>query len=145
LDGGDVIPGFEQTGLSARVQPGHSTAEQLHMQGTFLEVEQVQIGDFQFVARGRLERLAEIDHARVVNIKAGNGKLCLRSLRLFLETDYAAIAVELHHAVAFRIAHLVAENARAVFDRERFPEKIEFPVKDVIAENEAGPGIADKL
>ena len=55
------------------------------------------------------------------------------------------VRAELHHAVAFRIAHLVAENTGALFDLERLPEKIELPVKDIVAEEQRRAAIADEI
>ena len=40
---------------------------------------------------------------------------------------------------------MVTKNACTILDRERLSEKIEFPVKDVVAENQTRPRIADKL
>src|SRR2546428_3311466 len=41
FDRGDVIAGFEQTGLRSGVEPGHAAAEQLHLQLVFPEVKQI--------------------------------------------------------------------------------------------------------
>ena len=66
-------------------------------------------------------------------------------LRFFLEADRAAILAELDHAVALRIAHLITENAGALFERERFAKEIEFPVEDVVAQNQRRAGTTDKI
>ena len=66
-------------------------------------------------------------------------------LRLFLETDCAPVRTELHHAVALGIAHLITENAGAVFDRERLAIEIEFPVENVVAQDERRAGVAEEI
>src|SRR5947207_12714924 len=71
--------------------------------------------------------------------------MCLRMLRFFFEADRATISVKLDHAVTPRVAHLITENARTAFNGERFAEEIEFPVKDVVAQDQTSTGIADKF
>src|ERR1700674_2844320 len=53
LDRRDVITRLEQARLRAGVEPRHSAAEQSHVQLVALEVERVEVGDLQFVARRR--------------------------------------------------------------------------------------------
>src|SRR2546430_4399493 len=57
-------------------------------------------------------------------------------VRFFLETDRLALGVEFDHAIALRVAHLIAENACAALDGESVPVEIEFSVKNVIAQDE---------
>src|SRR5882724_864322 len=71
--------------------------------------------------------------------------MCFRMLRFFFETDRATIAVELDHTITFRVAHLITENACSALDRERFTEKIKFPVEDVVAQNQARAGVANEF
>src|SRR5438876_10622109 len=66
-------------------------------------------------------------------------------LRFLFKADCFAALVEFHDSVALRIADLITENACAALDRERFTEKIEFPVKDVVAQNQAGAGVANEF
>src|SRR2546421_200892 len=56
--------------------------------------------------------------------------------RVFLEAQGPSVRAEFHHAVAFRITHLVSENAGAALERQRFPKEIEIPVENVVAEDE---------
>src|SRR5437763_12036720 len=41
FDRGDVVAGFEQTGLCSSIEPGHPSTEQLHMQLILFEIEQI--------------------------------------------------------------------------------------------------------
>src|SRR6266513_5746895 len=65
-------------------------------------------------------------------------------LRFFLETDRLALGIEFNHAVALRVAHLISENARAALDGESVPVEIEFPVKNVIAQDKRRPRVANE-
>ena len=62
--------------------------------------------------------------------------MAFRFLRFFLQADDAAVGTKLHHAVTLGIAHLIAENAGAVFEREGFAKEIELPVEDVVAQDQ---------
>src|ERR1700682_5270160 len=100
FDRGDVIAGFEQTGLRSSIEPGHAAAKQLHMQLVLFEIEQIQIGDLELAARRWTQRLAKIDNLRVVNVKTRHRKVASRFLRLFFETDCFAALVEFYDSVA---------------------------------------------
>src|SRR5437762_6720940 len=71
--------------------------------------------------------------------------MALRLLRFFFEADCFAIGVEFDNAITFRVAHLIAKNARAAFDGERVPVEIEFSIKNVIAKNERCARVTDKF
>src|SRR5882724_11664033 len=71
--------------------------------------------------------------------------MTFRLFRLFLETDCLALSVKFDHPVALWIAHLISENARAALDGESVPVEIEFPVKNVIAQNEGRSGVANEF
>src|SRR5207302_245867 len=93
----------------------------------------------------RFQTFAKIDNLRVVSVKARDREMGLRLFRFFFEADDATVAIELDYAVALRVAHLIPENARALFDGERFAKEIEFSVKDVVAQNQARTRVADKF
>src|SRR6266571_2724760 len=105
------------------------------MQLFLLQVEQIQIGDFEFAARGRAQCLTKIDNALVINIKARHREVTLGLFRFFLETDCLAVGVEFDHAVTLWVADLISENAGPSLDGESIPIKIEFPVENVVAQN----------
>src|SRR5947209_3000607 len=69
----------------------------------------------------------------------------LRPFRFFFETDRASIWSEFDHAVPFRVAHLVSEDAGAVFKTESIPKEIELTVKDVVSQDETGARVANEL
>ena len=145
FDRGDVVARLEQRRGRAGIEPGHAAAEQFHVQLAALEVAKIEIGDLQLFARGRLQTARKIDSLLVINVKTGHGEMALRLFRFFLDADCFAIGAELDHAVTLRVAHLISENARAPFECERFAVEVEFPVKDVVAENERRAGVADEL
>src|SRR5947207_11590802 len=88
--------------------------------------------------------MAKIDHALVINIKSRHREVTFWLLRFFLETDRLALGIEFNHAVALRVAHLISENARAALDGESIPVEIEFPVKNVIAQDKRRPRVANE-
>src|SRR4030095_1623857 len=71
--------------------------------------------------------------------------MTLRLLRFFLQTNCLALSVELHHAVALRVADLISKNASSVLDGQSVPVKIEFPVENVVAQNERHTGGAEEF
>src|SRR5947208_3274519 len=138
LDGGDVVAGLEQACLRAGIEPGHAAGEQLHVQLVSIEIHLVQIRDLQLAARRWFQLTAEIDHPLVINVEPRDREVTLRMRWLLFETDSFPVGTEFNHAVAFRIAHLITEDVCAFLMRERRTIEIEFPVEDVVAENERG-------
>src|SRR5690606_39355121 len=59
----------------------------------------------------------EVAGAAIVEIQPRDGVVRTRVLGLFFQADDLALAVELGHAVALRIADPVAEHRRAVVTR----------------------------
>src|SRR6266704_2216349 len=115
------------------------------MQLFLLQVEQIQIGDFEFAACGRAQCSTKIDNALVINIKARHREVTLGLFRFFLETDRLAVGVEFDHSVTLWVADLISETAGPSFNGESVPIKIEFPVENIVAENKRRARIADKF
>ena len=80
------------------------------MQIASLKIKAIEVGDFQFAARGGLEIRSNLDYRSVVEIDAGDGELRLGLLRLFLNADSAAVRAELYDAIALRVLDLVGED-----------------------------------
>ena len=51
LDGGDVIAGLKERRCGSGIKPRHTAAEEFHVQLVPLQIQQIQIGNFQFAAR----------------------------------------------------------------------------------------------
>ncbi len=73
LDRLDVETGFHQRLMRARIEPGHASAHDHHFQLAALEVRLVHVGDFQFAAGARPQRLRDPNHLVVVKIEPGYG------------------------------------------------------------------------
>ena len=84
LDDGDELAGFKEGVVRAGVESGGAAAEDFDVEVAALEVEPVEIGDFEFAAFGRLEAAGESDDIGVVEIDAGDGVVGLRIGGLFL-------------------------------------------------------------
>src|SRR4029453_3042457 len=106
---------------------------------------EIDVGDLKLATGAGLQVAADLDDLAVIDIKAGDRVGTLWMLGLFLETKHAATCIELDHAVALGIAHLVSEDARAIRQAQRFPKEIEVPVENVVAKNEADRRIIDEL
>src|SRR6266487_457754 len=145
LDGGDVIARLEQRSGSARVKPSHAAAEELHVQLVALEIKQIQLCDFEFATCRWPQRATKIDNLIVVNVKPGHSEMALRLPGFFFKANSFAFGIELNHAITFRVANLIAENARAALDSERVAIEIKFPVENIITENERCARVPDKL
>src|SRR5947209_18895551 len=119
LDGGNVIACLKQRRSGAGVEPRHAAAEQLHVQFIALKIKQIQVGDLEFAACRWAQRPAKIDDLIIVNVKPRHSERTFRLLGRFFEANGFAFRVELHHAIALRVADLIAENAYSWLDGGR--------------------------
>ncbi len=96
--------------MRAGIEPCHPAAHDLHLEFAGFKIEPVQVGDFQFAARGGLQSVRELHHIVVVEIETGDGEARLRLAGFLFNADRLAVAVELDHAIALRIVHRIGEN-----------------------------------
>src|SRR5438477_11394289 len=101
------------------------------MQLFLFKVNQIEIGDLQFAARGRPQLLAEFHNTIIVNIQPGNGEVTLGFFRLLLQADRATVGAEFHYSVALGIADTITKNAGSAVDGECFAIEVEFSIKYV--------------
>src|SRR3546814_9008954 len=72
LDGLDVVRCLQQRLVRARVEPRVAAAKLFEVQPALLEIAAVEVGDFQFAARRRLERGSEVAGTPVVEVQPGH-------------------------------------------------------------------------
>ncbi len=78
--------------MGAGVEPGDASAEDLGAELASFEVPAVDVGDFEFAARGWLERFGDADDLRVVEVDSGDGVARLWLGGLLFDGDGAALA-----------------------------------------------------
>ena len=145
LDGAHKLAGLVERLHGAGIEPGVASTESDHGERAVLEVHPVEVGDLELAARGGCDPLRALCHVARVEVEAGDGVGALRALRLLLDGDRAAVLVELHHAEALRVVHVVAEDGGEALPRVR-DGAAEVPAEavaeeDVVAEHE-GAGLA---
>lgn len=148
LDSGDVVTGFEETGLGTGIEPGHAAGEDADVELIAEEVLAIDVGDFEFASGAGLEMAADIDDLRIVDVEAGDGELAFGVGRFFFEGEGLASGGEFDDAVAFGIFDLVAEDAGTGggFDEvEGVAKEVEFSVEDVVTEDEGDGILADEF
>ena len=86
----------------------------MDVQVAAFEIDVVDRRDLQLAARRGLDRRGDVDDVIVVEIKAGDGPVGLRLLRLFLDRSAPGrCAVEADDAIALRIVDMIGEYGRA--------------------------------
>ena len=104
LDGGDKLGSLKHGLMGPGVEPGDAAAERDHVSSPLSRYSAVEIGDLQLAARRRLEPGGDVAHGVVVKIQAGYREVGTRFGRLLLDAEGGAVAGELDHAVALRVA-----------------------------------------
>ena len=136
--------------MRARVQPCKTAVQGLHLQFSVVEETLVDRGDFQFAALGGLDGLGHIHHLVRVEVEAHYGIIRLGSFGFLFDADGVAAPVKFHHAVAFGVVDAIAKDSglALLFGRDHGIAEHGAPsaaVEDVVAQNEAGAIVADKL
>ena len=79
---------------------------------TFADVGVVDVGDFEFAAPGRHERLDLVEHSGVVHVEAGDGEIRFGLARLLLDAD-DPVAGDFGHAEALRVGNFLEQDVGA--------------------------------
>ena len=139
--------GFQQRVMRPGVEPCNSTSHQFHMQIATLQVQIVDISNFQLPTSGGFHLFRDIHYASVVEIEAGHSKIGFRFLGLFFNTDNPLAFVKLHHAVSMRIADVIAENGRPCISLHGSIQKISHPLpkENIVSKHKADIVAANKI
>ncbi len=129
---------IEQRIVGAGIEPRRASSEPLDVQSTLSEIHPIEIRDFQFAARRRLQGFGQGACASVVEVNSGNGVIGRRPGRLFEQVRDFAVGIEFNDAVALGILDVIAEHRRACGARgSRLQELGEIrPVEDIVAEDQ---------
>ena len=150
LDHLDEGARLAQRVVRARVQPSKAASQRLHLQLPVLEEALVHRRDLQLTACRRFDGLCHVHHLVRVEVQSHHGIVALGLLRLLLDAQAVAVTVELSHAVAFGIAHPVAEyrglpvllgRADGFLQQSGQPAAVE----DVVTQYEADRVVTDEL
>ena len=147
LDGLDESCRFEERVVRAGVEPGHAASHELGMEVSKLKIAAVEVGDLEFVARGRLERAREVDDAVVIEVEAGDGEARLGLLWFFFEAKGATIAVHFNDTVALGVVNGIGKDGGPAValgcGLHHVGEVVS--VKDVVAEDEGATLAGDEV
>src|SRR6266478_9821086 len=133
--------------MRARVEPRHASTHHADVELIALEIQAVDVGDFEFAALRGFEARGNFDYLTIVKIKAGDSVAGFRLLRLFFNAECLASGIELNDAVALGVMNGVGKNA-SPFGLERrcaqFLDQV-VSVENVIAEHERATAGADEI
>src|SRR5262245_3208352 len=135
LDRLDVRRGFMEAAARARVEPGKTAAETMHVQLAPAQIFDIDVGYFQFATRRRFQILRDGNDIVIVDVKSRNGVVAFWTLRLFFDGDRAAVTVELDDAIALGVVNMITEYCRATFELCESLKKILAPVKNVVTKD----------
>ncbi len=119
LDRVHEVSGFKKRLRRTRIEPGITTPELFDIERTALEIRPVDVGDFKFAPRRRLDAPRDVDDLLDVKIEPRDRPARLRGLGLLDDIGRAPLAVEADDAIPLRITHLVAEYRRSRAARTR--------------------------
>ena len=136
--------------MGTRIEPCEATLERLYLEFLLGQVFLVDGGDFQFPAGRRFDMFCNLDHAVGIEIEAHHGVVGLGFGRFLLDAQAVALAVELRHAIALRVVDIVAEDRRqsvllGILHTLLQQTGESGAVEDVVAQDQAGAVVADKL
>ena len=149
LDGADELRRLVQALHGAGVEPRVAAAQGHHRQRPLLQVHPVEVGDLELAAGRGLNLMRLGGHVARVEVQAGDGVGALGALGLLLDGDGPPLRVELHHAEALGVVHVVAEDRGAarlgVLDGARQVARQAVAVEDVVAEHQSARLAGDEV
>src|ERR1035441_9355092 len=96
----------------------------------------VYIRDLQLPARRWLQVPGNRHHAVIENVEAGHSVVAPGLCGLLLNRNRLALAIELHHAIPFRVVDVISEDRRAPLEVREGPVKAVAAVENIVAENQ---------
>ena len=133
--------------MGTGIQPGGTAAHAFNTQLALLEIDVVHIGDLQLATGRWLDLFGDLHHLIVIEVEAGHRIVGLRLNRLLFDGNRCAFPVKLHHAIAFRILHVVAKHGGAIGLLGRLLQGLAQAVtmENIVPQDQADRVIADKL
>ncbi len=141
-EGGCFVEGIEGAG----VKPGVTSAEEADGEFFLLEVDFVDVGDFEFSAGRWVKVAGDVDYFRSVEVEAGNGVVGFGVFWFFFDVEDVEMLVEVDDAIAMGVFDVVAEDETAGSEVGTFFEDggQVVAVEDVVAEDEADGFVVDE-
>lgn len=141
LHGADELARLVEALHGAGVQPRVAAPQRHHGEQPVGQVHPVEVGDLELAARGGLHERGALGDVARVEVQAGDGVGALGALGLLLDRDRPSPLVELDHAEALRVVHVVAEDGGAAAGLgllDRAPQVPRQPVaeEDVVAQHQ---------
>ena len=87
-----------------------TAAHDFHIELALLQIERVYVGDFEFTTWAGLDVRSNVAHLVVVEVQAGDRIVAQRLFGLFFDAQCALLTVELDHAIAFGVMHVVGKH-----------------------------------
>ena len=95
--------------VCACVKPCETSVHGLDFELTFLQIDVVQVCDFEFATRGGFDGLGVFDDLGVVEVQACDGVVRFGLCWFFFDGDGVFMCVEFDDTVAFWVADVVAK------------------------------------
>src|SRR4026208_213068 len=96
--------------MRAGIQPGDAAAENFGLQFSLLQINSIQISNFQFTACRRLYRFGHLYDAMIIKINSWNSEIRFRDLRLLLNAQHISLLIKFHNSISFGIVNPISEN-----------------------------------
>jgi hypothetical protein len=85
----------------------------LHIELISIQIRLVDGSNFQLSPSAGLDRLGNIHHLVIVEIKPGNGVVALRLEMFFFNAAGFSLGIKRHHAIALGVLHMVGKLGSA--------------------------------
>lgn len=79
LDSLYEVSGIHQTLVCTCVQPSKALTQQFYIQGTILQIDAVQIGDFEFTTRRWFQVFSKLDHTVIIEVQTSDAVIALKN------------------------------------------------------------------
>mmetsp|Transcript_13933 Transcript_13933/g.26024 ORF Transcript_13933/g.26024 Transcript_13933/m.26024 type:complete len:214 (+) Transcript_13933:860-1501(+) len=133
--------------MGAGVQPGVAAAHDLDAELAAPQVLGVHISDLQLTAGAGLDIGRDVADLLVIEIQAGDRVVALRRLGLFFDGQGALVGIELDHAIALGVGHVIGEHAGARVACGGIGQQARevVSVEDVVTQDQGAGRASDKL
>src|ERR1700674_949128 len=136
--------------MRTRVEPCHASAHHTDVELIALEIDAIDVGDFEFASLRGFEARGNFDDLTIVKIKSGDRITGFWLLRFFFNAERLwrlSMRIELNDAVALGVLNGVSKNAgsfRLECGCAQFLDEV-VSVENIVAEHQRASAGADKF
>ena len=133
--------------MSTGIKPSVAAPHDFNAQGMAAQIVLIDVGNFKFAPRRRLNGFGDADNVAVIEVKTGDSEIGTRLSGLLFKADSVAALIEFDYAIVLRVIDVVGKDSCAGRASGGALEELSEvgTVEDIIAEHQSASVAVDEV